>query len=346
MKTFSYLTVILMTLTAACKQEPTSFEWVNQPNIPDEVGFAGSFAGISNNTLIVAGGANFPDGGAPWTGSTKVWHDQVFALESDKKEWKKVGKLPRALGYGVSVSTDEEMIIIGGSNEEGHYADVYRLEYTDGSVVYSELPSLPSPLANAAGVLLDHVIYVAGGTVEPTSPEAENNFWSLDLNDLAAGWQVLASWPGPSRMLAVVGATDDAVYLFSGAHLKDGVREYLSDGYKYSKDGNWTQLADLPAAVVAAPTPAYTSHEGELIIFGGDDGSLAGIDPQKDKHPGFSKTVISYDPKTNTWSEIATQPGDAAVTTSLVVWNGEVVIPGGEIRPAVRTTQVKSVIEK
>lgn len=335
-----------MTLTTACEQETASFEWVDLPSIPDDVGFAGSFAGISNNTLIVAGGANFPDGGAPWTGSKKVWHGHVFALESDKKEWRKVGKLPRALGYGVSVSTDNEMIIIGGSNEDGHYADVYQLKYADDSVTYTQLPSLPSSLANAAGIISDHVIYVAGGTVEPSSTEAKSNFWSLDLNDLAAGWKVLESWPGPSRMLAVVGATDDAIYLFSGAHLKEGVREYLTDSYKYTKNGNWEQLADLPGAVVAAPTPAYTDHSGNLIIFGGDDGSLAGIDPQKDKHPGFSKSVLSYDPQTDVWSKVATQPGDAAVTTSLVVWNGEVIIPGGEIRPAVRTTQVRSVIEK
>lgn len=346
MKPFSYLIVTLMTITSACKQEPSSLEFKSLSNIPDQVGFAGSFAGISNNTLIVAGGANFPDGGAPWTGSTKVWHDRIFALENDRTEWKTVGKLPRALGYGVSISTDKGLIVIGGSNEEGHYDDVYRLEYAHDSVSYSELPSLPQPLANAAGVILNQVVYVLGGTTDPASVEAENIFWSLDLNNLTAGWKILEPWPGPSRMLAVAGAADESIYLFSGAHLKNGVREYLSDSYKYSRNKGWEKLADLPRAVVAAPTPAFTSKEGNLLVFGGDDGSLAGIDPQKEKHPGFSKAVLSYNPESNTWADVAEQPGDAAVTTSLVVWNGEVVIPGGEIRPAVRTTQVRTVVEQ
>ncbi|MFB5945999.1 Kelch repeat-containing protein [Albibacterium profundi] len=334
-----------MTIISACKEEAhPSLKWGDLPNIPDKVGFAGSFGGVSNNTLLVAGGANFPDGGAPWAGSKKVWHDQVFALEQDSQEWKIVGKLPRPLGYGVSISTDDGLLIIGGSNEEGHYSDVYRLRYADDSLSYSQLPSLPEPLANSAGVLLNNIVYVMGGTTDSASKEAEDNFWSLDLNDMDAGWTTREPWPGPSRMLAVAGADEHAVYLFSGAHLKDGVREYLSDSYRFSEERGWEKLPALPRSVVAAPTPAYTDANSNLLVFGGDDGSLADIDPQTEKHPGFSKAVLSFDPNSNEWSTIAEQPGNAAVTTSLVVWNGEVVIPGGEIRPAVRTTQVRTVI--
>lgn len=344
MKPLSYLILFLMIITSACTQEP--LKWGNLPSIPDTVGFAGSFAGVSNNTLIVAGGANFPDGGAPWTGSKKVWDDQVFALEKGSQEWKIVGKLPRPLGYGVSISTDDGLLIIGGSNEEGHYSDVYQLKYVGDSVSYTDLPSLPEPLANSAGVLLNNTVYVMGGTTDPASKDAEGSFWSLDLNNLDAGWAIRESWPGPSRMLAVAGADDHAVYLFSGAHLKEGIREYLSDGYRFSEENGWEKLAELPRAVVAAPTPAFTDGNSNLLVFGGDDGSLAGIDPQKEEHPGFSKAVLSFDPDRNEWNTIAEQPGHAAVTTSLVVWNEEVVIPGGEIRPAVRTTQVRTVIEK
>lgn len=335
-----------MTISSACQQKAAQFAWTDLPEIPDQVGFAGSFAGVSGNALIVAGGANFPDGGAPWTGSEKVWHDQIFALESKDGEWKSIGHLPRPLGYGVSISTDMGLIIIGGSNEQGHYNDVYRLKYADDSVAYDRLPSLPKPLANSAGVIMDDVIYVMGGTIAPTSTDAENNFWSLNLNDLGAGWNLLESWPGPSRMLSVAGTDGESVYLFSGAHLEEGVREYLTDSYKFSVENGWEKLANLPRAVVAAPTPAYTDKERNLFIFGGDDGSLAGIDPQKEEHPGFSKSVLRYSVQGGEWRDVAVQPGDAAVTTPLVIWNNEVIIPGGEIKPAIRTTQVRSTIVK
>lgn len=337
---------MFMAISSACKQDPVQFAWTDLPKIPDHVGFAGSFAGVSNNTLIVAGGANFPDGGAPWTGSKKVWHNQVFVLESRDGVWKSIGHLPRALGYGVSISTDKGLIMIGGSNEQGHYNDVYMLKYTDDSITYDILPSLPGPLANSAGVVMDNVIYVMGGTMAPASTEAENNFWSLDLNDLDADWNVLESWPGPSRMLSVAGTDGRSVYLFSGAHLEEGVREYLTDSYKFSIEEGWERLADLPRAVVAAPTPAYTDKNNNLFILGGDDGSLADIDPQKDEHPGFSKSVLRYSVQSDEWTDVAVQPGKAAVTTPLVIWNNEVVIPGGEIKPAVRTTQVRSLVVK
>jgi hypothetical protein len=37
------------------------FCWATLPKIPDSTGFAGSFAGVANDVLIVAGGSNFPD---------------------------------------------------------------------------------------------------------------------------------------------------------------------------------------------------------------------------------------------------------------------------------------------
>lgn len=329
-----------MTSTSVYSEENNSFKWDTLRNIPDSIGFAGSFSGISNQALLVAGGANFPDGGAPWTGSKKVWHDDIFALDKPEGEWKVVGKLPKPMGYGVSISCKEGLLVLGGNNEEQHYASVLMLQYNGKSIEIKHLPDLPKPLANSSGVILNNVAYVLGGTVDHASKEAENNFWSLDLNHPNAKWEILNSWPGPSRMLAVTGTQGNAIYLFSGAHLKNGAREYLKDAYKYTVTEGWEKIESLPNPVVAAPSPAFTDSKGHLIVFGGDDGTLTAIDPQKEKHPGFSRGILSYDIPTNSWSKIGIQPAYAAVTTPLVVWRGKVIIPGGEIMPSVRTTNV------
>src|SRR5690606_27940299 len=115
MKSSFYLIniILCMVITSGCSEVGNSFNWKALADIPDSVGFAGSFAGVSNNALIVAGGANFPDGGAPWTGSKKVWHDKVFALDNPKGDWKEVGKLPSPLGYGVSITCEDGLILIG-----------------------------------------------------------------------------------------------------------------------------------------------------------------------------------------------------------------------------------------
>lgn len=324
----------------AYSQMKTTFKWGTLPTIPDGVGFAGSFAGIANDALIVTGGANFPDGGAPWTGSEKVWHDEIFVLDNPESQWKVVGKLPQPMGYGVSISSEEGLILIGGNNRDGHYAHVWMLQYDGDSIAIKDLPDLPKPLANSTGVVLDNTVYILGGTVELNSKEAEDNFWSLDLDDPNADWEVLSPWPGPSRMLAVAGTQGDGIYLFSGAHLENGTREYLKDAYRYSKRTGWKRIASLPHAVVAAPSPAFTDHDGHVLVFGGDDGTLISIDPEKQKHPGFTKTVLSYDAMIDDWSKMGLHPGHAPVTTPLVHWRGKVIIPGGEIMPAVRTSVV------
>src|SRR3954464_11302215 len=83
--------------------------WSRLPSIPDREGFAYPFAGVSNGTLVVAGGANFPDK-RPWEGGIKRWYDMVFALNRPGGEWKRVGTLPRPLGYGVSITTENGIL--------------------------------------------------------------------------------------------------------------------------------------------------------------------------------------------------------------------------------------------
>jgi len=333
----------------------TKLKWSELAPIPDHIGFAGSFAGVSNGALLVAGGANFPDGGTPWTGSVKVWHHAIFALESTEGKWKEVGRLPYPLGYGASVSFNDALIIIGGSNESGHRCEVLVLKYQHGKIEISRLPDLPHPVANTAAALVGNVIYVAGGIEKPDDKTTGKNFWALDLTAEEKGWKILDSWPGPSRMLSVTGAQRGSFYLFSGAELVDGVRKYLKDAYQYIPGTGWKQIMSLPDAVTAAPSPAYTAGDDQLLIFGGDDGKLAANAASlNEKHPGFSTRILSYHAITNTWevsgeiftnrkSDAIAHPNNsiwAPVTTTLTVWKGNIVISGGEVRPATRTPNV------
>lgn len=333
------MSIVLSKGMAQSSAKPLSFN--NLLSIPDPIGFAGSFAGISNGTLLVAGGANFPDGGAPWTGSKKAWHDQIFALEKPGAAWKPAGKLPHPLGYGASVTWKDALIIIGGSNEKGHYADVLVLKYVNGKIECTSLPPLPKPIANTSGILVGDVIYIAGGVETPDAKNTEKNFWSLDLHAEEMAWKILEAWPGPSRMFAIAGTQGSDFYLFSGAELENGARDYLKDAYRYEPDKGWKKLTDLPSSVTAAPSPAYSAGQSNLMIFGGDDGKLAAVAAElKEKHPGFSRQVLNYNIITDTWSVTGQLPPAPAVTTTLTLWDGNVIIPGGEVRPAVRTPKV------
>ena len=97
-------TVILCMTAIACAGD--GLVWKQLPSLPDPPGVAGSFAGVSGISLIVAGGANFPDK-MPWEGGKKVWHDRVWVLDKPDGTWREGSKLPRPLGYGVSVSAPD-----------------------------------------------------------------------------------------------------------------------------------------------------------------------------------------------------------------------------------------------
>lgn len=340
----------------------TLFTQTNLPAIPDKDGFAGSLAGVSNGALIVAGGSNFPNGGRPWNGGTKTWYDQIFVLEKPTGQWIKAGTLPRPLGYAVSLTWRDALVCVGGSNATGHFADSFLMRWQNHKVVIDRLPDFPTTIANACGAMLGDVLYVAGGLEKPTATEALHTFYTLDLSAPPAerAWKALPSWTGDARMLSVAATAEGQFYLFSGAKLvynpseKTTSRVYLKDAHRYDpRTGQWTQLADLPHATVAAPTPAF-AVEKQVIVFGGDSGEHAANTLLRDKHPGFKTAIIGYDIPSNQWKTVQefqpiikpnadTQPNESTylpVTTPLVGWRGGYVLPGGEVRPGTRTPRV------
>jgi SSS family transporter len=331
--------ILILTLLAGAPAR-AGWTWSELPALPDQHGFAGAFAGVHGETLIVAGGANFPDG-APWDGGTKVWHDDAFLLDLDKGSFS-TGKLPRPLGYGVSITTPDGIVGIGGCDAEKHHPDTFRLT-TDGSKLDTEpLPPLPIPLAYLAGARVGKKIHVIGGSTSPDATTASNRHFAFD----GTAWTELEPLPGAGRILPVAGSRGDAFHVFSGASLAPDaggkpVRTYLRDAWKYDASGTWTRLSDLPRAAVAAPSPAPPVGSSHLLVIGGDDGSLVDFEP-KSEHPGFTREVLAYDTDTDAWTVADPLPDGfhSPVTTPVVPWKSRFIIPTGEVRPAVRTPRV------
>ncbi len=314
--------------------------WNELPALPDREGFAGSYAGVSGDALIVAGGANFPDK-RPWEGGTKIWYDRLFVLEPAATTWRTAGRLPHAGGYGVSVNTPEGFVLIGGGDATRNFSEVWLARWERETVTFTAWPQLPKPLAMAAGALVGRTLYVAGGLDRPDATAAQNAFFALDLDQLASGWRELPTWPGAERFLATAAAHGDAFFLFSGARLvptEPGKtsRAWLRDAYRYSPATGWKRLADLPRVSVAAPSPAPVI-DGRILIFGGDDGSQVALSPTE--HRGFPRDTLAYRVAENTWSRAGEVPF-SLVTTALTTWREQIVVPGGEARPGLRSPRV------
>lgn len=342
-------TALLMTAASVLAADSTG--WSKLPSLPDKEGFASMFAGVSGGALLAAGGANFPDK-KPWEGGKKVWHDTVFVLEKPDGAWKVAGKLPRPLGYGVSVTHESGVVCVGGSDAERHYAETFLLsvEWTgqttgrqiSPAIRSKSLPSLPLPVANMSGALLGNTLYLAGGIEKPDSTSALKIFYALDLAAKQPAWRELEPWPGPARMLAVAAAQDGSVFLVSGADLSTGpdgkpVRTYMKDGYRYTPGKGWKRIADLPRFAVAAPSPAPTLGTTQLLVMSGDDATQLSVAPTE--HKGFPKSVLAYDTRADRWTEAAPTPAPR-VTAPTAQWNGAWLVVSGEQKPGIRSPEV------
>ncbi len=314
------------------------------PPLPDELGVAGAFAGVSGDALLVAGGANFP-GRPPWDGGQKKWHDEIYVLPRNATNWLTGFKLPHPLAYGVSVPYDGGVLCLGGSDAERHYREVFLLRWRAGRVlIETNFPPLPHPLANACGTICVGGVILAGGEAAPGATRALNEAWRLNPAATDAAWERLPDLPGPGRSLALAATYGSSVYILGGVSLFAGpddkpTRRYLTDVYLLTSHGlAWQRQKALPYPRAAAPGPAPQIGNGWVVLLGGDDGSRYNFQPAAE-HPGFLAGLLLWHPGRALFRAGGVLTA-ARVTTPAVVWGNEIVIPSGETRPGVRSPAV------
>ena len=344
------LFLLLIPTLPMSHEKQTKISWTKLSPIPDKMGFAGAYVATLRDALVMMGGANFPNGKAPWDGGKKVWTDKIFMLEEKDSQWVMAGTLPEPMGYGAVASYRDAIYIAGGSNEQGHLSKTYRMTMDNGHFITERLPDLPYTIANCASILIDNYWYILGGIEFADSKSALNSCWRIDLDNIPQGWESCPDIPGEGRMLSVAGDLAGKLLLVSGVSLQDGNRKYLRDAYVLNMETGWQEIAALPESVAAAPNPAwYDSQTGSLLIFGGDNGDLASQD-LRENHPGFSNRILCYQPISSTWKytedpiAVYSLYGDpktwTPVTTGTIYWQGGIVLVSGEIRPGTRTSEV------
>jgi solute:Na+ symporter, SSS family len=196
----------------------------NVSEIPGNEGLAGTFAGLHNNVLLVAGGTAFPEG-KPWKGGTKHISDAVLIYErtSDGIQLQNsASKLPVPLGEGASVSLPQGVLCIGGQSPDGLNNRVFLLSWNGNSVEISEYPALPVAVKSPAAAVIGNTVYVIGGENENS---ATNQFLALDISRLSEGWKTLSDFPLPVSGASAVAQMDGeeiSLHVFGGRAKKDG----------------------------------------------------------------------------------------------------------------------------
>ena len=354
MKKSILIAVALLASTsfALAEDKSNTLSWDRLPDLPGTEGFAGVFAGVvhdadkNDDYLIVAGGANFPQG-RPWEkekNPEKIYYKSIYRLKltTESPEWELLPEeLPHEVGYGMSVTLPRRgsTLFIGGKHQEA-FADVWEIGLDGtGPITCSPRVKLDLPLAEGAVGLIGEKVVVVGGVTnrQGGGSETVQKAYMLDTSKEEGEWKwEPLPWPkmkdGTSargRAYAVSAVKGEKFYLFGGrdhAASDDPAPErvhqekldILSDCHVLDlKTGTWQQIADLPQGMSAAPSAAIPVGVSHFLMLGGvsadywrqqfeDRPELNGAG---DAHPGFDGTVWAYDSITDTWVATETLPG-------------------------------------
>ena len=359
------------------------FDWSELPSIPPaknsvlQPGLAGAFIGLHNGALIIAGGANFPND-ALLEGGKKVYHQDIYVLEKKADgdyRWLEGRQLslPRRAAYGLTISTEDGLICVGGMDEAKLLDEAFTLKWDSNTqeIEISPLPPIPVPMANMSGGRIGNKVYVAGSL----DADGSKHFWSLDLSAPETGWQALPVWGGAPRTHAFGAVQNDGdadcFYLMKGRFRgNQEVSVLLTDTWVYQpKTNSWKEInpgndADKFPLAAGSAVAVGANH---ILLFGGDDGKIfnrlekfaADIESANDSlqrqqligqrnealqnHPGFSKAIWAFHTITQTWVLMSKLPSESQVTTTVLKWDDRIIIPSGEIAPGIRTPKILAV---
>lgn len=363
-----YAIMGMMTMTA-CGSRPDAYEisLEKMQGFPTEdagflKGVSALYAGVVDGNLLIAGGCNFPDTPAA-DGGKKVFYRDVYIapLSNDTVfEWKKIGQLPQAAAYGVTISTEKGLICVGGTTATHSLSDVFLLSLQKDTLHTDTLPSLPVTVDNMAGALVGHSLYIVGGNVNGVpSP----SMYMLDLSDLSGGWKKGTDIPGAPRVQPVCVAQGGKLYVWGGFAPAVGERQAsLSvNGYVY-----------VPETEAWSPVAAPCDAEGNEISLGGGVGTawgedmilcaggvdkdiflkaLQGIYTGKEylSHPvewyRFNRNLLLYHPQTDKWTTLGEYEQGARAGAVMVSQDGFHYMINGELKPGIRTHEINRIKE-
>lgn len=366
---------LIITSLSAQDKDPVQIKWSVFTQLPAAAGLGGPVAGSHAGMLWIGGGSNFP-GDLPWNGGSKVYYDSIYLLQKTtggNESWLPDSyALPYPVAYAAVVSTAQGIIVLGGENENGPLDSAVVLSWNEKEkkVVSQGLAKLPEPVTSASATVQGNFVYLAGGNT--TGGKAVNNFYRLDYSNPLAQWQQLPALPhsvshavllsqsnGKATSLYLIGgraATDSGIsLLYNKAHVFNPSSKAWSEVAAPGESGK--KLNALSAATGISTGSTY------LLLFGGDDGVVynqletlntnIARETDKDKqqqltlarnqllqqHEGFSRNVWLYNTVTDTWKIVGEIPL-SQVTTTAVRWNGDIILPSGEIKPGIRTSAI------
>lgn len=222
-------------------------------------------------------------------------------------------------------------------------------------------PDLPVGIKNGVSAQVDGKLFVGLGSVG-------TDLYMLDLKDMKKGWQKRANFIGPVRDGATASVIGDNIYVFGGSgknKISDPSPILFTSVYRYNVSSNkWSKL-ETTAPIGLLGAVSYSPNNHQIVLFGGynkayfdkyfvdisaTDKTLHAkawnkiVDDYMGMKPldyHWNRNVISYSPKNNQWLTLGSVPYLANCGSSLLSQGPQATLIGGEIKPGLRTAEVK-----
>ncbi|MDL2281844.1 cyclically-permuted mutarotase family protein [Parabacteroides sp. OttesenSCG-928-G06] len=305
-------------------------------------------------------------------------------LQDKSAKWEMIGRLPRQAAYGAAVATPEGIVCMGGNNNEQALKDVFLLVLNDkNETELTALPSLPAALDNFAAAAIGSVVYVAGGNAggKPSNGlysldlKKKGKGWKKEkaFPGVARVQPVLVAQNNGKETLLYLAGGFSPVDGDKAAEVPTNMLVYSPSAKRWSEETALPPFADGSLRTLTGG--CGVAGKEHLIYFMGGvnrDRFLAAVDrPRRmevaraagDKatvetlhaeaaaymhHPvewyAFNKELLAYDTLTKSWEVLGTYEQLARAGAGAVLYNHQLIIVNGELKPGIRTPQVNLLV--
>lgn len=270
----------------------------------------------------VVGGKLYVFGGFAGTNAQSMSpvEPRVSVYDPVADTWARAADMPIDVTHCTAVVVDGTVWFAGGYRGPHPGVAVANVEHYDvASNSWSAGPSLPVPSAAGTLVLADRTLHYIGGFLDRDTTVATH--WALAV-DGGTTWEPRAPLPAPRGHLAsaVVGGR---IYAIGGQqhHDTDPVDLDVVTAYDPARD-TWTAVKSLPTPRSHFESATFVDH-GRIVIVGGRNNTR-----WRPLNRVALANVTTYDPATDTWTELPALPM-ALMSTCAQAIDGRLVVTNG-----------------
>lgn len=325
------------------------------------LGISAAFTAILGDYLLVAGGANFPDGHPFFDQGIKAYYNDLWLFNTNAPQLQADHhvQLPYPVAHGALISNDKGVLLIGGQNGSGPIKSILQVTLQHDKPHVSLWSQLPFTWHSGAAAWYQGSLYLLGGERDGVATAAVCRFDPRTLECTE-----LPPIPGPPRQQFPSQLLGDKLYVFGGIDAQGTPDNYTRTDALVLNLTNltWTPLADTKykqQAFSVSGGAAVALDEHKILLLGGVNRdvfneTLLQFSRLKDdelnsykkyyfalspEQINFSRRQLIFDVTSNEWGAL-TAPvpfiGGAGPLT-LAKNKHHIYWVGGEIQPGVRS---------